>query len=451
MTQDGCSSVPFKRLVTIHPIPVASLTLLNDTICENSNSLVDALGSNVNPSGGTVTYNWNFGGLNFLPSALNAGPYTISAGSTIDSISHFTISLGITQDACSSTSMDTLVLTILPQPSASFTVSNNPICSGVPVNFVFNGNLNSVNGGTPSYSWSFNGSSSVSGSGVGPYSVIYTNADTFSHAYYPQLTVTQNGCVSPVFVDTLNLYPIQAFTILATPNFCIGQTGYLYPSQNFSSYSWSTGSSNDSLLVQVSGHYVLTIIDKNGCVDSNSYDLNIKPAPHANAGSDLTIYAGNYVQLSGSNSYGGNQFSWAPAAYLSLSNVANPYAAPNVTTQFILSYSDTSNGCVDRDTMTIFVKECSDLIIPNAFSPNQDGVDDYFMIMNPEAIYKLSQLSIYNRWGQKVFETDDKMSLGWDGKLYGKDQEVGTYMYLIIADCGGGKQTKLKGNITLIR
>ncbi len=451
LTQDGCSSLPYKQPVIIHPNPVATIVLSQDSVCENASSVADALSSLSNPSGGLVNYNWSFGGLGANPGTNTAGPHTLSTAQNYDSISTLNITLTLTQDGCSSERIDTAFIVVKPQPVASFSVSKNPICSGVPVTFTFNGITNSYNGSSVAYNWNFAGGIASPGSGQGPQTVTFTNSDTLFHSYYPSLSLQQDGCTSALFLDTLSLFPIKKFEVLATPNFCIGQTGYLYSSQTFANYQWSTGSSNDSILVQISGHYVLTITDSNGCIDSNYYDLNIKPAPHANAGIDQEIYAGNYVQLDGSTSYGGNVFNWSPTVQMSASNVASPFVAPTSTIQYILAYTDTTNGCVDRDTVTVFVKECADLIIPNAFSPNQDGADDYFMIMNPDAIYKLEQFTVYNRWGQKVFDTDDKSSQGWDGKFNGRDQEIGVYVYLIIAECGGGKQFKRKGNLTLIR
>lgn len=451
LIQDACVSVPYLQPIIIHPNPVANITLSADSICENVSTSANGLNSLVNANGGLISYSWNFNSLNASPGGNNVGPHILTTATNIDSITSFVITLSLTQDGCKSELNDSTFLTIKPLPQASFSVSKNQVCSGVPIVLTFNGNTNTYNGGPINYTWFFDGGNALPGTGVGPHTVTYFNTDTSNHSYFPSLVINQNGCISSVYLDTINLFPIKHFDILATPNFCIGQIGYLYPSQQFANYQWSTGSTNDSLLVQISGHYVLYVTDGNGCIDSNSYNLIIKPAPHANAGSDYEIYSGNYVQIDGSSSYGGNSFYWAPYTNMSLNNVASPYVAPTITTQYILSYSDTTNGCVDHDTMTVFVLECSEIIIPNAFTPNEDGADDYFMIMNPEAIYKLDKFLIYNRWGQKVFETDDKLSKGWDGKLHGKDQEIGTYTYLIIAECGGGKQFKRKGNLTLIR
>ncbi len=452
LIQQGCTSTNFFKRIIIHPIPKAIIGLVDDTICENFNTTAHAFSSVVNPLGGPKTYNWNWGGLSYSPNTSSIGPYLISPGSLInyDSITNVLITLEITQDACKSKA-DSMFFVIKPQPQASFSMSDTNLCSGTVLNVVFNGLVNSYNGTNPVYNWNFNGASTLMGSGVGPYNVIYLNADSIAHTFIPVLFINQDGCSSNVFADTLTLLPHYDFDILATPNFCIGQNGYLYSSYPFENYQWSTGSTYDSILVQISGNYTLIVTDKNGCVDSSTYSLNIKYGPHANAGQDFQIYSGNYVQIDGSSSYGGNSFYWSPNVNMSLNNIASPYVAPTVTTQYILSYSDTTIGCVDHDTMTIFVLNCGELIIPNAFSPNEDGTDDYFMIMNPDAIYKLDKFLIYNRWGQKVFETDDKLSKGWDGKFCGKEQEIGSYVYLIVAECGGGKQFKLKGNLTLIR
>lgn len=451
LIQDACSSLTYSKPILVHPNPVAKIFLSKDSICEDSLVIVNGSNSLSNPIGGTVNYLWNFGGLNAQPGGNFTGPHSLNVIANYDSISPVWLTLALQQDGCSSEKQDSVLLQIKPKPIASFSVDKNPVCSGVPINFTFNGVINNYNGGSINYIWNFDNGIASPGIGMGPQNVTYSNPDTLVKDFYPSLILNQNGCNSVIFKDTISLYPKNVFNILATQNFCIGQIGYLYPSQTYPTYSWSTGSTNDSLLVQINGHYVLTITDKNGCIDSNSYDLSIKPAPHANAGSDFEIYVGNFVNIDGSASYGGTTYNWSPFINMNFNNIPSPYAAPSTTTQYILTYSDSTNGCVDYDTMLVIVKQCSDLIFPNAFSPNSDGVDDYFMIMNPDAIYKLNQLSIYNRWGQKVYSTDDKNAIGWDGKFNGKEQEIGTYIYMIIAECGGGKQYKLKGSLTLIR
>ncbi|MBC8045325.1 MAG: gliding motility-associated C-terminal domain-containing protein [Fimbriimonadaceae bacterium] len=110
-------------------------------------------------------------------------------------------------------------------------------------------------------------------------------------------------------------------------------------------------------------------------------------------------------------------------------------------------------------TKTIILNEviegCPPIIyIPNAFSPNNDGVNDFTMLIGV-AVSDL-HLSIYNRWGELVYETNDiniinNTDIGWDGKQNGEDAEMGVYAYLLTATGEDGSVLQRKGNITLVR
>ncbi len=100
---------------------------------------------------------------------------------------------------------------------------------------------------------------------------------------------------------------------------------------------------------------------------------------------------------------------------------------------------------IDAFTAGCFPK---DAFIPNTFTPNGDGENDQFRVLG----FKIDQvkLSIYNRWGEKVFETND-LSVGWDGRYKGKPADVGVFGWYLTAKCVNGEETFIKGNVTLIR
>lgn len=110
----------------------------------------------------------------------------------------------------------------------------------------------------------------------------------------------------------------------------------------------------------------------------------------------------------------------------------------------------TVDGCTATDTV-IVTKDCV-MDIPNAFTPNGDGVNDYFM-PRPQLAKGLAtfKMSIYNRWGQTIFETGNIEGSGWDGKMNGTEQPEGVYVYLIEATFVDGQQEKQQGNVTLLR
>ncbi len=110
----------------------------------------------------------------------------------------------------------------------------------------------------------------------------------------------------------------------------------------------------------------------------------------------------------------------------------------------------TLDGCTATDTIQL-VGDCF-MDVPNVFSPNGDGVNDYFM-PRPDAAKGLGtfSMSIFNRWGQTVFETDNIYGRGWDGRFNGSEQPQGVYIYLIDATFVDGQKETHKGNVTLLR
>lgn len=104
----------------------------------------------------------------------------------------------------------------------------------------------------------------------------------------------------------------------------------------------------------------------------------------------------------------------------------------------------TASGC---DSLRILELTVSGLLIPNAFTPDGDGLNDVFRPISSGSAG--SHLRIYNRWGEMVFESDEEKS-HWDGKYLGQDQPMDVYIYTIEYSCGGSIQLH-KGNVTLIR
>ena len=110
------------------------------------------------------------------------------------------------------------------------------------------------------------------------------------------------------------------------------------------------------------------------------------------------------------------------------------------------------NGCKNSDEMLVTYSdkcECP-LYVPNAFSPNNDLLNDEFRLINTRDI-ELLQFSVYNRWGQEVFSSKNQ-KIGWEGNYKGVACEVGTYYYVVRYKCiYSGNEYLLKGDVTLVR
>ena len=153
---------------------------------------------------------------------------------------------------------------------------------------------------------------------------------------------------------------------------------------------------------------------------------------------DTTIILGSLAEISTGGTCSDN-FSWSPATGLQNLNDPNPIASPETSTTYVW---DINHGtCMTSDSVRINVVEesdvrCESLILPNAFTPNDDGINDKFGISNTFIIEQLNSFDIYDKWGSRLFSTD-QISDNWDGTF--KDNEVnpGTFLYKISYTCKG--------------
>jgi gliding motility-associated-like protein len=106
------------------------------------------------------------------------------------------------------------------------------------------------------------------------------------------------------------------------------------------------------------------------------------------------------------------------------------------------------NGCADTSLAYRPVFK-TNLFVPNMFSPNGDGKNDVFKVFGNNLAY--AHIQVYNQWGQKLFESNDGLNTGWDGKVNGKTQPVGVYMYILQAGENNGNVIKQKGSIAIVQ
>ena len=181
-----------------------------------------------------------------------------------------------------------------------------------------------------------------------------------------------------------------------------------------------------------------------GCLDTASVSVTVLQKPVADAGPDKVAILHEPLQLAGSALGEGYTVEWSPAASLSDPRILEPMASPQADQYYVLQLTSVSGCGSDRDTM--FVKLYNAICIPNAFTPNGDGLNDFWRIPALLA-YKMYRVSVFNRWGAKVFETND-IAEGWNGKVGGVEQPAGVYVYIINI---GNNSDFYKGSFTLIR
>ena len=192
--------------------------------------------------------------------------------------------------------------------------------------------------------------------------------------------------------------------------------------------------------------YTLIAYDTLGCPKPgvDQVKVTVRSKILAFAGNDTSIVIGQPLQLTGS---GAEFFKWTPSLGLSNSSVAGPIATlTNDMTYTMRAF--TVEGCFAMDTINIKVfKTLPDIFMPNAFSPL--GKNNILRPI-PVGISKLEYFRIYNRWGQLVFQTIQP-GAGWDGRVAGKLQDPGTYVWMVQGTDYTGKIVRKKGTAVLLR
>lgn len=186
----------------------------------------------------------------------------------------------------------------------------------------------------------------------------------------------------------------------------------------------------------------------NDCfADTANVDVVIHQLPSVEAGPDTTIWRGTDAYLHGTSSV--SNYFWEPSTWLQSAFDLNTSAAPPQTTWYYLFAIDTL-GCINHDSVLITVIPYVVLDIPTGFSPNGDGMNDVFRIVKYLDIAHLNEFAVFDRWGEKVFSTDN-IAEGWDGDFRGKPAPVGVYVWTLTATTEEGEEIARKGNVTLIR
>jgi gliding motility-associated-like protein len=176
--------------------------------------------------------------------------------------------------------------------------------------------------------------------------------------------------------------------------------------------------------------------------------VNVFDMPVLIVDGDTTINIGETATVYAS---GGVSYNWSPNVNgntITCVTCSNTVVQPTLTTQYIVVASN-SPYCKVQDTVTVIVDiNCGDFFIPNVFSPNDDGLNDVINVHG--RCISTFNLQIFNRWGEKVFETST-LENSWDGTFRGKKMDTGVFVYKADGVSIDGQSFKMKGNITLIR
>ncbi|MFL5753166.1 MAG: gliding motility-associated C-terminal domain-containing protein [Bacteroidia bacterium] len=438
--------------VTITALPTLAITATKDTICKGTSTTLTAATA--------TAYQWS----SPIPGSQAAMP-TVTVSPTVSTT--YTV-VGTTNNCSSVATKNIIVLNntaaqagatnYFPCMGSISTLTANP--SGMQYSWAPSINLSCYNCQNPTFTPTV----------AGP--VIYTLTVTGKCLTTTTDTVMVTGvqCVPPTPVimqynhDICRLDCVQFF-----------DSSYYPPL----TYLWVfEGGSPDTSYVQNpvvcyniessqapggTGYYYIDLTVKNVIGQSNTIrdSIRVLPSPLASINNGqhvVNIQTGDAVTLDASSWTGGaTSYTWTqqsgvpvPSADLSCTNCGITSASPLFTTTYIVQATN-SIGCSDYDTIQVRVDlKCGEVFVPNAFSPNNDGVNDVLHVRTN--CFNQMLFKIYNRWGEVVFQSEDP-TIGWDGTYNGKPMDTGVFVYYIEGNLKDKERTLIsqKGNITLVR
>ncbi|WP_118972896.1 PKD domain-containing protein [Taibaiella koreensis] len=394
--------------------------------------------------GDTTTYSYTWRNSN---DQVLRGPLLTNHG---DSLLHLTPGAYKLNVAVDSDCAVTLMINV-PQPSfyrTSFRASDTVICMGQTVSFE-----STSQGPMSGYSWSFGDGGSAA---LANPQHLYPDPGTYevqlvAHTGYPcydtaRLTITVDSLLQPAFFTDRD-------------SICTGQSIGFFPdtSTTLSTLDWQFG--DDVTIAGAPAGPVSHAYDRDGimpvqltshfraCPETSfTHTVHVYPLPYIQLAADTTLCLnGAPVLLQNLRSLptGSYRYLWSTGDTTALLTGVHPGV-------YSLTISADPLGCSTTETITIH-KDCY-IDIPNAFTPNGDGVNDHFF---PRQLLSRKvtrfRMQVFNRWGQVIFETARTEGRGWDGRFNSKDQPQGVYVYLIEVLIDDRQEERYQGNVTLIR
>lgn len=338
---------------------------------------------------------------------------------------------------------------ILPKPVSDFGFPASVCLPGATITFANRCSISDGSENAFQYQWNFDDSLSGNNNfsrGRTP-THIYNNTGPFN----VNLRVISNGgCVhdTTLLLNTIHPQPITKFGI-SKKDICLGDAVFLTDSTNSMdgvTVQWNWDMGDGRLRNTPNVLYIYAVADKtynvslytvnsHGCKSELlSKAVNVYPYPVVNAGPDRRVLEGGLITIQ-ANATGTNlQYVWTPAQYLNDTSLLKPKCInPTFDIRYTLAVT-APGGCTTTDEMYVDVLKI--LNIPNTFSPNSDGTNDFWKIQYLDE-YANQHTQVFTRAGQLVFESRGQYK-AWDGRYKGKILPMDTYYYII--EPGSGRE-----------
>ena len=315
------------------------------------------------------------------------------------------------------------------------------------------------------------GAASVNGiGGTAPYTYLWSTGETseeiqnLSAGIYSVTLTDANNCIDTTLVElneptalVLDLDPIDltcddAQSGVVTISSSGGGAPYMY------SLNDSDVQSENVFLDLAQGDYNSLVVDANGCTIEGEFTLNMPTAVEVNLGEDISVELGDPVSIQAALNLDIEDISeiiWSPNLDTDCDDCLVQTFFPSESGIYSILVVDV-NGCEHIDEIVINVDTDQTIYVPNAFSPNGDGINDVFTLYSESRFSPIiSELHIYDRWGTEVFVNFDfppnADEFGWNGDFRGEAYNPGVFVFHATVKFLDGSTAFFKGDVTLVK
>ncbi|HRD79451.1 MAG TPA: gliding motility-associated C-terminal domain-containing protein [Saprospiraceae bacterium] len=202
------------------------------------------------------------------------------------------------------------------------------------------------------------------------------------------------------------------------------------------------------------GTYTFTVMDAHGCTATVRGTVNAPPPIVVDAGPNQIIELGYTADISATVSQNNLTISWTPPISLDCPTCLSNTVAPLQNTTYVLTALD-PNNCIAIDSVTILVVKNRPIYIPNAISPNDDGINDGFTLYAGPAARQINRLRIFDRWGELIFDKSNiplgVENQGWDGTIRGRPANAGVYVFMAEVGFIDDVNVLYEGDVTIVK
>jgi gliding motility-associated-like protein len=447
VTSGACGPVYSPSVaLTVLPALTAGSIAANQTVCAGAIPAPLTSASGASGGTGTFAYQWEASPNNSTWTAISGATGASFAPGPLSATTYYRRRVTSGTGTCSTAVSNVVTILVQPLVTPTVTLATPPMqCAGTPLTFTA---VVTNAGAAPTFQWFVNNTAVASGPtftsstlatgdqvrvnvtptvglcSTGPATATVTVTRTPTPKPTLAIAVQPGG---PVCAGELLTFSIASVTgVGAAPAYQWQVNGSDIPGATTPVFSRTTLRDGQTVTLR------LRTTDACGqavTVTSNGVVVRIQPPVVVNAGPDKEILEGTSVMLEGTAD-GTYPVTWSPAVGLVIppNDPLHPVASPLVTTTYTLSAG--AGGCANSDAVTVTVRPA--IRIPNAISPNGDGVDDTWQIDFIEQ-YPENTVTIFNRWGDKIFSAENYSRANeWRGDIKGQPAPVGTYYYVVV-------------------